>query len=162
MKKRFSAALCRLVMNGRLGKWFFRYLGCTPEEFRTNLSRQMHPTFTIGNYGKDWELARLAPLTLFDQTEEDDLRLCWSQVNVVALPVEIARSRLVWVDLVLAELAIRKTWELGGEVVGALKARLLCSAERLKQDHSLTVEAPRSAPSSPSSVVTPPAEVVQT
>ena len=142
MKKRFGAALRRLVMNGRPGKWFFRYLGCTPEQFQANLNRQMPPAFTIGNYGKDWELAHLAPLTLFDQTDEDDLRLCWSHVNVVALPVDIARSRLVWVDFALAELAIRKTWQPGGEVAGALKARLLASAERLRQYQSPAAEAP--------------------
>ena len=100
------------------------------------MTRQLRDGLTLTDFGDRWELAHLVPPALFDQTNEDDLRLCWSHVNVIGLPVDIARSRMVWVDFALAELTIRRARESDAVIADALKSRLLCSAERLRKYHS--------------------------
>jgi hypothetical protein len=135
LKKKYGAALRRIITENTPSKRFIGYLGLSTRAFRAVITAQLKPQFTLSNYGRIWALDHVVPVFLFDQKNPDDLAICWNYINIMPMPLLLNRLKGVSLEFALRELALRKTWP-ASHAVAPLKQRLVDFVESLHSHHS--------------------------
>lgn len=86
-----------MVVRGKFdGRGLLRRLGYSREELISHIERQFSKGMSWDNYGgrgqrHGWEIDHIRPCALFDLSNEDEFRECWSLTNL--RPLWSARNR---------------------------------------------------------------------
>jgi hypothetical protein len=63
------------------------------------------------NFGKKWQFGHIIPVTYFDQSVEEDLRLCWNFINLKAESLESSKIRGSHLDVLGAKMYFKELFE---------------------------------------------------
>jgi len=96
-----------MIVRGRFdGRGLLRRLGYSREELITHIERQFSKGMSWDNYGgrcqrHGWEIDHIRPCALFDLSNEDEFRECWSLTNLRPLWSVRNRSKGAKLELLL-------------------------------------------------------------
>ena len=82
LRVRFHHMLIDYNMNKRGG--YFKYLGCTYEEFKEYLTSKFKEGMSWENYG-EWHIDHIIPLNYFNLFDESELYVAWNWRNLQPL-----------------------------------------------------------------------------
>ena len=84
-KKRLQIALRRLYSTGTPSKELIPLLGVEKHDFIKHVNYFLISGMTMDNFGKVWGLDHIVPVDLFDLTNQDDKKLCYSFINIMPM-----------------------------------------------------------------------------
>jgi hypothetical protein len=64
----------------------FELIGCTGAELAAHIEKQFKRGMTWENYGSNWHVDHITPLSYFDMSNPDDQRRAWNWQNLRPLP----------------------------------------------------------------------------
>ena len=70
---------------------YLEILGYSVEELKSHLESQFTPSMTWDNYGTYWEIDHEIPVSSFNLSTYDDIKVCWSLKNL--RPLETTKNR---------------------------------------------------------------------
>lgn len=85
LRKRYHIAFRRWLQGKSGGGPIAKYIGASPLEVKGYIGSWMLPEMNWNNYGDVWVIDHIAPVRLFDMTNESDLSLCWHYKNIMPL-----------------------------------------------------------------------------
>ena len=83
-KKRLQTALRRFYI-GKPSGYISAYTGTNRETFVNHVNKYLLPGMTKENFGSVWGLDHIVPVDLFDETDMDDLRICYNFHNIMPM-----------------------------------------------------------------------------
>jgi hypothetical protein len=81
-KKKWQLALRRYIIERVPSQFYAPYFGLSSEMFRDWIALQFVDELNWDNFGTAWQFAHIVPVSYFDFSNENDLRLCWSFINI--------------------------------------------------------------------------------
>lgn len=81
-KRKWQIALRRYILEKNPCSSYAPYFGIDIENFRKWIEIQFDTTLNWQNFGTEWQFDHIIPVTYFDFTNEEDLKLCWNFINV--------------------------------------------------------------------------------
>lgn len=81
-KRKWQLALRRYVIEQKPSYQYAPYFGLDIKGFREWIEIQFIEGMSWTNFGKDWQFGHIIPVNYFDFELEEDLRLCWSFINI--------------------------------------------------------------------------------
>lgn len=81
-KRKWQLAYRRYVLEGLPSEAYAPYFGLDSKELRNWFELQFTDDMNWDNFGKSWQFAHIVPSSYFDYSNEEDLRLCWSFINL--------------------------------------------------------------------------------
>lgn len=88
-KRRWQIALRRYVLEKNLSAQYAPYFGLDIENMRRWFEMQFSAGTSWEDFGKSWQFDHIIPVTYFDFSLEEDLKLCWNFTN---LRVELSQQ----------------------------------------------------------------------
>jgi hypothetical protein len=70
-----------------------KLLGCSIENYIVHLERQFDKNMNWENYGTYWEIDHISPISKFDLTNEDELKVCFNYKNTRPLTIDENRAK---------------------------------------------------------------------
>lgn len=111
-KRKWQIALRRYVLERNPSREYAPYFGLDIEKLRRWFETQFGPDQGWENFGKQWQFDHLVPVTCFDFSNSEELKLCWNFTNLRVAPnnlppaqgykLEILAARQYFRDLFLA------------------------------------------------------------
>jgi len=92
IRRTFTSRLGQFVVS-RTSK-FQEFVGASPAQLRAHLESQFKPGWTWDNHGTDWEIYHILPLSSFDLTRDDQIKIAcnWQNLRPLAKAVNRAKS----------------------------------------------------------------------
>ena len=87
-KKKWQLALRRYVVEKNKSPIYAFYFGLSIDQFRSWIEIQFTDGLKWTNFGTAWHFEHIIPVSYFDFSNEDDLKLCWNFVNIRVQSVE--------------------------------------------------------------------------
>jgi hypothetical protein len=87
LKRRISD-LFKKFLKGTKNKSTFKYLNYTLEEVKIHLENQFDNNMSWENYGAYWSIDHIIPQSLYDYTDENEIKKCWNLKNLRPLEVK--------------------------------------------------------------------------
>src|SRR4030095_12622555 len=81
-KRRWQIALRRYVIERNISSFYAPYFGLDVENIRKWFEMQFDVATKWSDFGKKWQFDHIVPVTFFDFSSEEDLKLCWNFTNV--------------------------------------------------------------------------------
>ncbi len=81
-KRKWQLAFRRYVIERNLSESYAPFFGLDIETYRKWIEVQFSDGISWDNFGDAWQFDHIVPVTYFDFENEDDLRLCWSFINI--------------------------------------------------------------------------------
>lgn len=81
-KRKWQTTFRRYVIEQSPCPAYAAYFGLDIKNIRTWFERQFLDGMTWESFGKDWQFEHIIPLSLFNHSNDEDLRLCWNFVNI--------------------------------------------------------------------------------
>lgn len=81
-KRKWQIALRRYVLERALSKHYAPYFGLDIANMRLWFEYQFETELGWDNFGKEWQFDHIIPVTYFDFTEEQELKMCWNFTNI--------------------------------------------------------------------------------
>jgi hypothetical protein len=91
IRKRFSISLRRLVrredmkLDNYERNQILRYIFLSRTDLREYLEHQFVKGMSWDNYCEEWEIDHIAPVSLFDLTKIEDIKLCYHYLNLMPI-----------------------------------------------------------------------------
>jgi hypothetical protein len=86
IKKKLKARLYAAMKNNYISGIAIKNLGCSIEELKKYLESKFQPGMTWNNYGRGgWEVDHIRPLSSFDLTKEDQVKIACHYTNLQPL-----------------------------------------------------------------------------
>ena len=102
-KKKWQLAYRRYVLEGTPSEAYAPYFGLDAETLRKWFEIQFTDDLSWENFGARWQFDHIIPTAYFDYTNDADLKLCWSFINLCAEPIEEGKSGTRKIDLFAAK-----------------------------------------------------------
>lgn len=99
-KRKWQLALRRYVIEKKLSPAYAPYFGLSIEQFRKWIEIQFTKGHNWNNFGDSWQFDHLIPLVYFNFSDEEDLSLCWSFLNIRVQNTDLAITEKRGVDLI--------------------------------------------------------------
>ncbi|GAC1536461.1 MAG: hypothetical protein NVS3B15_16950 [Sediminibacterium sp.] len=80
-------------MDGSPSEAYASYFGLDTPTLREWFELQFTGELNWINFGKNWQFDHIVPATYFDYSNEEDLRLCWSFINLRVEKIELNKNR---------------------------------------------------------------------
>lgn len=103
-KRKWQVSYRRYVLDRAPSESYARYFGLDIETLRTWFELQFTGGLDWTNFGTAWQFEHILPSAYFDFSNEVDLKLCWSFINIRVEKIETASVRT---DLVAAKAYFR-------------------------------------------------------
>jgi len=87
-KRKWQLAYRRYVVEQKPSETYGSYFGLDIQTLREWFSLQFFGSINWENYGKAWQFEHIIPSTYFNYGEEEDLKLCWSFINMRVQPLD--------------------------------------------------------------------------
>lgn len=81
-KRKWQLAFRRYVIERNLSESYAPFFGLDIETYRKWIEVQFSDGISWDNFGDAWQFDHIVPVTYFDFENEDELRLCWSFINI--------------------------------------------------------------------------------
>ena len=121
-KRKWQLAYRRYVLEKLPSEAYAYYFGLDNETLRSWFECQFTGDLRWENFGKAWQSDHIVPATYFDYSDENDLVLCWSFINIRVEPLDFHTNRGSRMDI----LAVRAYFQdLYNKTGFALCARML-------------------------------------
>lgn len=124
-KRKWQVSYRRYVLERMPCEAYAPYFGLDIETLRRWFELQFDGSLTWDNFGKAWQFDHIVPTTCFDFNNQDDLKLCWSFINMRAGAITQEGEAGHSADLLAAkpyfeELAARTNYSLAHKMVAKL------------------------------------------
>jgi hypothetical protein len=81
-KRKWQIAFRRYVLEKKSSFFYAPFFGLDIENLRKWFELQFEPGIGWEDFGKKWQFDHIIPVTLFDFANEEELKMCWSFVNL--------------------------------------------------------------------------------
>lgn len=81
-KRKWQIALRRYVLEKNKSSQYAPYFGLDIETFRNWIEIQFDEELSWENFSKAWQFDHIVPVAYFDLKNEEELKLCWSFINI--------------------------------------------------------------------------------
>lgn len=81
-KRKWQIALRRYVLEKNKSSQYAPYFGLPIDMFRNWIELQFDEGLSWDNFSSAWQFDHIVPVALFDLREEEELKLCWSFINI--------------------------------------------------------------------------------
>jgi hypothetical protein len=81
-KRRWQIALRRYVLDRNISSYYAPYFGLDIENLRKWFEMQFDTDNNWENFGKRWQFDHIVPVTFFDFSIDEELKLCWNFTNI--------------------------------------------------------------------------------
>jgi hypothetical protein len=102
-KRKWQIALRRYVLDMNPSPFYAPYFGLDIEHLRKWFETQFEPGIGWAEFGQKWQFGHIVPLTYFDLSAQDELKLCWNFVNLRAEKIPISKERPNRSDILAAK-----------------------------------------------------------
>ncbi len=102
-KRKWQIALRRYVLEQQKSTHYAPYFALDIPRFREWISLQFTDQLSWENFSSAWQFDHLVPVSFFDFSNEQELKLCWNFTNIRVLPLSDQHSRRAGADLTVAE-----------------------------------------------------------
>ncbi len=99
-KRKWQLAYRRYVIEGAPSEMYAPYFGLDAQSLRKWFEIQFSDDLNWDNFGTNWQFDHIVPATYFDYSNEEDLKLCWSFINMGVERIEQNKSRGNSVDVI--------------------------------------------------------------
>lgn len=87
-KRKWQLAYRRYVVEQKPSETYGTFFGLDIQTLREWFSLQFSDQISWDNYGKAWQFEHIIPSTYFNFADENDLKRCWSFVNMRVQPLD--------------------------------------------------------------------------
>ena len=101
-KRKWQLSYRRYVLEKMPCEGYAPYFGLDIETLRHWFELQFTPPMSWDNFGEAWQFEHIVPSACFDYSDEKDLALCWSFINMRAEPIVSDQGKTGKVDLLAA------------------------------------------------------------
>lgn len=102
-KRKWQIALRRYVIEKALSKSYAPYFGLDISNMRLWFEHQFTKGIGWQNFGKEWQFDHIIPVTYFDFTVEEELRLCWNFTNIRVELIQKNKDKGARLDVLAAK-----------------------------------------------------------
>ncbi len=102
-KRKWQINLRRYVIQKNPCPFYAPYFGLDIENIRKWFEYQFNDTLIWENFGTDWQFDHIIPVTYFDHSDEQELRLCWNFTNLRVEPFQLNKNRGNRIDVLGAK-----------------------------------------------------------
>ena len=102
-KRKWQIALRRYVLERNKSFSYAPYFGLDHTKFREWIEVQFRDGLSWDNFSEKWQFDHVVPLSYFDFTQEEDLRLCWNFINIRVEKTEHTGEKESRVDALVAK-----------------------------------------------------------
>lgn len=102
-KRKWQINLRRYVIERSPCPYYAPYFGLDIENIRKWFEYQFTKDLTWENFAKNWQFEHIIPVTYFDQSLEEELRLCWNFTNLRVEPFQFNKDRGNRIDVLGAK-----------------------------------------------------------
>lgn len=81
-KRKWQIALRRYILEKAICAYYAPYFALDIENLRKWFEYQFKDGLSWENFGKEWQFDHIIPVTYFDFSIEEDLKLCWNFTNL--------------------------------------------------------------------------------
>lgn len=81
-KRKWQLAYRRYVVEQKPSETYGQFFGLDIQTLREWFSLQFREAVNWGNYGKAWQFEHIVPATYFSFSNDKELKLCWSFINM--------------------------------------------------------------------------------
>jgi len=92
-KRKWQINLRRYVIERSSCPSYAPYFGLDIENIRKWFEYQFTNDFSWENFAKRWQFDHIIPVTYFDHSLEEELRLCWNFTNLRVEPLQLNKDR---------------------------------------------------------------------
>ena len=92
-KRKWQLSMRRYILERKSSEAYAPYFGLDIENFRKWLELHFQGELSWENFGSAWQFDHIVPVTYFDFSKEDDLRLCWNFINIRAERLQLNKNR---------------------------------------------------------------------
>ncbi len=103
-KRKWQLAYRRYVLEGLPSEAYAPFFGLDTRTLREWFELQFTEDLNWLSFGKNWQFDHIVPATYFDYSNEDDLRLCWSFINLRVEKIELNKNRGNRIDVLAVRL----------------------------------------------------------
>ena len=93
-KKRMGIALRRFILGTAPSYKHMLAFGCDRDFMRAFIEHQFRDGMSWENFTDNWQVGHIVPLALFNQTDSEELRICWNWINIRPVSLSQYRPRL--------------------------------------------------------------------
>jgi len=98
-KRKWQINLRRYVIEKSPCPLYAPYFGLDIENIRKWFEYQFTKDMNWDNFAKSWQFDHIIPVTYFDYSVEEELRLCWNFTNLRVEPYQLNKDRVNRVDI---------------------------------------------------------------
>lgn len=102
-KRKWQISLRRYVLNKQICVNYAPYFGLDVENMRQWFQYQFKPGINWENFGEKWQFDHIIPVTYFDFSIEEDLKLCWNFTNIRVENYQLNKDRGNRLDVLAAK-----------------------------------------------------------
>lgn len=92
-KRKWQITLRRYVIEKSPCPAYAPYFGLDIDNIRKWFEYQFTADLNWENFAKAWQFDHIIPVTYFDHSQEEELRLCWNFVNLRVEPIQFNKAR---------------------------------------------------------------------
>lgn len=102
-KRRWQIALRRYVLARNKSSSYAPFFGLDIDNFRKWIEIQFDGKLNWENFSENWQFDHVIPVTYFDFSKEEDLKLCWNFINIRVVPLDPEKHLAKRLDLAAAK-----------------------------------------------------------
>ena len=132
-KRKWQIALRRYVLEGNKSSFYAPFFGIGIKGFKQWIEIQFDVNTEWRNFGKNWRLDHIIPVEYFDFDREEDMKLCWSFINIQVKKISGVSSEGIGVDLICAKAHFEKLYNKTGFGLCSKMVSRIEEIEKLQQ-----------------------------
>jgi hypothetical protein len=102
-KRKWQIALRRYIIDKMPCPLYAPYFGLDITSFRKWIELQFKEGLSWDTFAKSWQFDHIVPITYFDFSKEEELRLAWNFINIRVEPIKLNKNRGNRVDVIAAK-----------------------------------------------------------
>jgi hypothetical protein len=110
-KRKWQIALRRYVLEKAICIDYAPYFGLDIENMRQWFEYQFPPGIGWEDFAKKWQFDHIIPVTYFDFTKQDDLKMCWNFTNIRVEKYYLNKDRGNRLDVLAAKNYFRELFD---------------------------------------------------
>jgi hypothetical protein len=124
-KRKWQINLRRYVIERSPCPAYAPYFGLDIKNIRTWFEYQFTNNLSWDNFATSWQFDHIIPVTYFDHSLEEELRLCWNFINLRVEPFQLNKNRGNRLDVLGARLYFDELYSKSGyPIAKALKEKI--------------------------------------
>lgn len=128
-KRKWQIALRRYILEGSKSIEYAPYFGIDIAGFRSWIELQFTEDLHWDNFGKSWQFDHIVPVTYFNFSNADELKICWNFINIRVEKLELNKNRGNKVDVIAAKAHFEKLFNHTGFTIAGKLVRKIEEVE---------------------------------